>query len=82
MATKTITVTQDAYEALKSLKARNESFSQTILRVAKRKPLSHFFGILSEETGKKLEKSIEEGRRIRNKAHKKRLDVLIKEMKE
>ena len=81
MATKTITVTEDAYEALRALKEPNESFSKAILRVAKRKPLSSFIGILGEKSGEELEKAIVEGRRIRNEAHKKRMEKLMEDMK-
>lgn len=35
MATKTITIKEEAYEALKNLKMDNESFSDTILRISK-----------------------------------------------
>ncbi len=73
MAVKTITVTENAYDALKSLKEPNESFSETLLRVAKRKPLSQFYGVLSKESADRLEKAIMERRRERNKAHQARL---------
>ncbi|MFA4820001.1 MAG: antitoxin VapB family protein [Candidatus Aenigmatarchaeota archaeon] len=81
MTTKTITVTNDAYEALKYMKGPNESFSDTILRVAKRKPLSHFYGALSKESADKLEKSVKEIRKLHRESHKKRLERLVKEMK-
>ena len=81
MSTKTITVTEDAYEALRALKDARESFSDTILRVAKRKPLSSFVGILSNKSGGELEKAIMEGRKIRNEAHKKRMKNLMEDMK-
>ena len=58
MATKTITVTEEAYKTLDSLKRPRESFSETIKRIAKRKPLSTFFGVLSKESGEKLENTI------------------------
>ena len=81
MSSKTITVTKDAYEALRALKETNESFSDTILRVAKRKPLSFFYGCLSKESGKKLEETIMEMRKIRSESHKKRIEKIIKELK-
>ena len=80
MSTKTITVTEIAYESLKSMKAKNESFSDTILRITKRKPLSYFYGILDNETGEKLEKSIMENRRKNRKLHEKRLKRIEEEM--
>ena len=81
MATKTITVTEDAYMALKSLKAPRESFSETIMRVSKRKPLSSFYGILSKEKGEKLEKNISDFRKKRGELYKKRLGLIVKGMK-
>ena len=80
MSTKTITVTEDAYEALRALKEKNESFSDMILRVAKKKPLSSFFGILSGKNGEEFENAIMEGRKIRNESHKKRMKKLMEEM--
>ena len=65
MATKTLTITEDAYGLLKSFKLEDESFSEEIMRVlspGKRK-LSDFWGILSEETADKIEKGIVEDRK-------------------
>ena len=81
MATKTITVTENAYEALKSLKETNESFSETILRVAKRRSLGYFYGCLSRESGEKLAKTVADMRRIRNEAHRQRLEKITRELK-
>lgn len=80
MAVKTITITEDAYGALKKLKDTNESFSKTILRISKRKSLNDFFGILSRESGEKLERGIYNTRKIRNKAHKLRIQKLVKSL--
>ena len=80
MSTRTITVTEDAYEALKSLKAVNESFSETILRVAKRKPLSEFYGTWSKETANKVEKNIREARQLHRNLHEKRVQKIDKEL--
>ncbi|MBI4170280.1 MAG: antitoxin VapB family protein [Candidatus Aenigmarchaeota archaeon] len=81
MATKTITVTESAYEALKSLKEKNESFSETILRVAKRKPLSAFYGAWSKETADKVEKHIRETRKMHSKLHQERIKRIDEELR-
>ncbi len=48
MTTKTITVTEDAYESLKGLKKEGESFSDVLLRVGDKKcTVNSFFGLLS-----------------------------------
>lgn len=82
MVTKTITITEEAYETLKGLKRKNESFSETILRVGKRKPLSYFYGAISKETANRMEKSIYNLRKIKNEQHKKSTAKLIKELEE
>ncbi len=54
MVTKTLTITEDAYNLLSGAKFKDESFSEEILRLfsqKRRRPLSDFFGILSEEEG-------------------------------
>lgn len=82
MAVKTITIKENAYESLKSLQLPRESFSDTILRVAKRKPLREFFGVLSEKTGEKLEKTIIEMRKKRNDSHRTRIKRIVEAFKE
>lgn len=69
MVVKTITVTKNACEAIKVTNGNNESFSETLLRITKRKPLSAFFGVLSDETGKRMEKAIAEARALLNKSY-------------
>ena len=47
MATKTITITKDAYESIKSLKKEHESFSHLLLRLARQRDIADtYFGIL------------------------------------
>jgi predicted CopG family antitoxin len=77
MAVKTITVTEDAYEALKSLKEHDESFSKTILRVARRRSLKEFAGILSKESGERLERAISEARERHRKTRPKRIARIV-----
>lgn len=47
MTTKTITITESAYDFIKRLKAEEESFSDLFIRLAKEKnPLDRYFGVL------------------------------------
>ncbi|MDY6764588.1 MAG: antitoxin VapB family protein [Halobacteria archaeon] len=62
MGTKTISITDDAYERLKAEKGENESFSDVVMRLTSGVKLSDFYGVLSEETGRKLEENIKEAR--------------------
>ena len=49
MVTKTITVTEDAYNAIKWLKQENESFSELLKRLSKKPVTSDdLFGILND----------------------------------
>ena len=80
MAVKTITVTEKAYEALKDKKAPNESFSETIMRIAGRRSLLEFAGALSEKSAKKLEESIREIRKSHVESHKKRMERIVKDL--
>jgi predicted CopG family antitoxin len=81
MAVKTITVTKTAYDALKAMKSANESFSEMILRISKRKPLSAFFGVISKETGERMERAIADSRRARDLDHLKRVKEIARALK-
>ena len=72
MAVKTITVTEDAYRRLKARKMADESFSDVILRLTRRRPLSDFVGVLSPETGDAMWHAIEEDRQRRRKLDERR----------
>lgn len=63
MATKTISITEEAYERLRVRKEKNESFTDVINRLAGKRSIMEFAGILSEEEGEKLEKYIKERRK-------------------
>ncbi|MEK6878358.1 MAG: antitoxin VapB family protein [Nanoarchaeota archaeon] len=82
MSTKTISITEEAYMRLAGLREReNESFSEVISRVTGKAKLMDFFGVLSKESGEKLEKSILEGRKMHRKMHKKRHKRLMEVFK-
>ncbi len=63
MATKTITITERAYEKLKLRKKENESFSDVINRVMPYTDWKDFIGIFSEASALKLERSIKKMRK-------------------
>jgi len=58
MSTKTISISKEAYERLKSVKKDSESFTDVINRMTGRVKLSDFAGLLSEKEAKDLEAAI------------------------
>lgn len=72
MAVKTITITEDAYRRLKSRKLGDESFSEVIMRLTKRRPLRDFVGILSPESADAIRRAIDEDRERRRKVDERR----------
>ena len=75
MGTKTISITDEAYNILKSRKG-DTSFSEIIVKLSGKKKLSSFYGALSEESADALEKAVLEGRSKHRTSHKKRLKRL------
>jgi len=68
MATKTISITKEAYDRLKMRKEPGESFSDVIVRLTDRKRLTEFAGILTPLSVKALGDAIAEARRERRTA--------------
>ena len=58
MATKTISITEEAYDRLSSLRKDSESFSKIIERMTNKVDILDYAGILSEEEAARLEKSM------------------------
>ena len=64
MATKSITITEEAYKRLKQLRREDESFSQIIQRLTSNAGrLLKFAGALNEKDADRLEKRIQENRK-------------------
>ncbi len=63
MATKTITITEEAYEKLKFRKKENESFSEMINRVMPYTDWADFVGVLSKKSADNMERSVKESRK-------------------
>lgn len=71
MATKSITITNEAYERLATLKTLNESFSDVINKLTKKYSLLDLAGILSKDQAKELVENIKENRkRLRKRIEK------------
>ena len=59
MASKTISLSEEAYNIIKSWKDEGDSFSSVILKLAKKQDLLEHAGILSEERGNELQDHVE-----------------------
>ena len=55
---KVISISDEAYSILKSLKRDGESFSDVILRLTKKTSISNFSGVISKETAEEMEEVI------------------------
>ncbi len=64
MATKTISITEEAYERLSSKKHEKESFSEVITRITNKVNILDFAGILNKNESEKLSKNIVESRNL------------------
>ncbi len=77
MATKTISITEEAYERLKAKKENNESFTDVINKITGRRSIMEFAGILSDEDAEKIEEHIK-GIRQRSRICSARIRELLK----
>ncbi len=68
MGTKTISIREEVYDLLKSIKRENESFSDVIGKLAKKKKpdLSEYFGVLKDS--KVMDEVEEDSKKIRASA--------------
>ena len=62
MSTKTITITDEAYNRLKSTKSEGESFTKAIIRITRKDTLSELAGILTKGEADEIRKHIKASR--------------------
>lgn len=77
MATKTLTITEDAYERLAALKEGKESFSDVIVKHFPKHSLLELVGMLTPEEADVMKKAIAESR----KASRARLNRIVQRFK-
>lgn len=82
MGTKTVSLSEDAYERLKYLKRGNESFSDVVRRITGKIELRKFHGILGKEKGEELEKIIKKEREKHAEDYEKRVKKTEEELRE
>lgn len=56
---KSVRLSEEAYERLKSLRRADETFSEVVLRLGDKRSLLELAGILSDEQADELEKAVE-----------------------
>lgn len=74
MSTKTISLSEDAYERLEAEKREGESFSDVVRRLTTGVKLTEYHGVLSEETADELEAAVAEARAERAERRSTRRD--------
>lgn len=80
MATKNISLTEEAYRRLRSFGKENESFSEIVMRITGKQDIRKFFGILSTERADELEKAIEKNRERHRRLRQERIKRIIEEV--
>ena len=70
MSTKTITITDEAYNRLKSTKSEDESFTDAIMKLTKKNPLDALTGILSKDAADDVMAGIAKSRQKTNERMK------------
>jgi len=64
MATKTISITEEAYERLKIRKNGSESFTDVINKITGKRPILDFAGMLTDTEASELKSNIAKARKL------------------
>lgn len=77
MPTRTISITEEAYERLRTRKENKESFTDVINRITGKRSIMELAGILSEEEADKIKEHIKD---MRTRSRE-RMDRIIEKLK-
>ena len=67
MPARTISLSEDAYDALAAMKRPDESFSDVVRRLTRRRSLTDLAGTMSAEAGRAVMEAIEQNRLARRR---------------
>lgn len=80
MGTKTISLTEEAYNRLKAAKKEGESFSDVVNRISPGVRLEDYWGVLDEGAADELREAVEDGRARRRTERSVRRDRIASEL--
>lgn len=80
MGTRTISLSDEAYERLKAAKKEGESFSDVVNRISPGVRLEDYWGILDDEAAEELREAVAEGRDRRHETRAVRRDRIVTEL--
>lgn len=80
VGTKTISLSDDAYERLAERKREGESFSDVVRRLTAGVELRDYLGVLDDDTAEDLERIVAERRADRSDRRRERVERLAEEL--
>lgn len=80
MGTKTISLSEEAYNRLKAAKKEGESFSDIVNRISPGVRLEEYWGVLDDEASNELREAVTTGRDRRNDERSSRRERLVSEL--
>ncbi|MFB6215857.1 MAG: antitoxin VapB family protein, partial [Candidatus Aenigmatarchaeota archaeon] len=80
MGTKTISLSEDAYDRLKRLKKENESFSDLVRRITRKIKFKNFHGILGEKAAEELQEIMSGERENHARSYENRIERMKKKL--
>lgn len=80
MGTRTISLSDEAYERLKAAKKEGESFSDVVNRISPGVRLEDYWGILDDEAAEELREAVADGRDQRYETRAVRRDRIVTEL--